>query len=392
MKRNLSYFLIIIFAFCYFFPRLFNLNKNLEFRYDQGLHLLETKDMIDNSRLRLLGPAVTSKTFIGRQFFIGATYYYFLSTIGLISHWSPLLIIQIIIIFEFIFYALFLNYLRHHFGFLPSVITAIVICFSPYLIFHSFFFWNPHFLIPLSIMFLLLKKHPYLSAFIWGLAFSFHYTAAFWIIPFIIFRFKYHQFNFKTILSAMAFFSLANIPFILSEFRHQFYNLKTIFLIFTNSATSFEVTPHYFIFPLLIFLIYGLVLISKKNHHPYYLFLLLFLIYKDKSSLDNIVGWHFPEQIKVSQLISENCTSNFNIATTIGGDTRSYDLRYLLNINNCLPNSVDDYPQSSTIFLIAPPTRPPETESVWEIDSFKPFTITSQQKINDHVIFYRLDK
>jgi hypothetical protein len=105
------------------------------------------------------------------------------------------------------------------------------------------------------------------------------------------------------------------------------------------------------------------------------------------------IGWNYPTQKKVINLITKNsCPDNFNIATTIGGDTRSYDLRYLLNINNCLTNSVDNYPQSSTIFLIAPPSRPPESETVWEISSFKPFKVTEKIIINDNVVFYRLDK
>jgi hypothetical protein len=109
--------------------------------------------------------------------------------------------------------------------------------------------------------------------------------------------------------------------------------------------------------------------------------------------LSSIPGWRFPDQLKVlSIILSDGCPKNYNIATTISGDTRTYDLRSLLTTHHCPPNSVDNYPESSTIFLIAPPTRPPSSESVWEVSSFKPFKITQQQTINNHVIFYRLDK
>lgn len=392
MKRLLPFLLIIFFTLTYLIPRLSNLSQNLEFRYDQGLHLFEVKEMVDSRHLRLLGPAVTSKTIIGRQFFIGATYYYLLAFLGIISNWSPLIITAILIIIEYIFYALFLKLLNLNFGFFPTFITAILISFSPYLIFHSYFFWNPHFLIPLSILFLIYRKNPYLSAFIWGLAFSFHYSAIFWVLPYLIFRYHYSQFKFKTLLFSLILFFTANLPFIFSELRHQFYNLKTIFLIFTNSSKSFEVTPHYFIFPLLIFFIYLIIFISKKSHIPFYLLLPLLLFYKDRSSLDRILGWNYPEQTKISQEISSFCPQNYNIAATIQGDTRFYDLRYLLAVKKCPPNPVDIYPQSKTLFLIAPPKRTPETETVWEVNSFKPFKITQQQQINDYVIFYRLEK
>ena len=52
---------------------------------------------------------------------------------------------------------------------------------------------------------------------------------------------------------ALGFF-LGDLPFFLFEFRHQFYNLTTMFYIFTHSSQGGELTSHYFIFPLLIFL------------------------------------------------------------------------------------------------------------------------------------------
>ena len=63
--------------------------------------------------------------------------------------------------------------------------------FSKYFIIHSRFFWNPHFLLPLGILavatldkYVQLNKTKYFFGFgvLWGLAFSFHYSAVFWII------------------------------------------------------------------------------------------------------------------------------------------------------------------------------------------------------------------
>lgn len=392
MKRFLPYILIIIFTLTYLIPRLLNLPQNLQFRYDQGLHLLEVKQMVDSHQIRLLGPAVTSKTLNGRQFFIGATYYYILAFLGLILSWSPLNITFAIIIIEFLFYAIFIDFLRRNFGYFSSIVISLIISFSPYLIFHSYFFWNPHFLIPLSVLFIIFRKHPYLSAFIWGIALSFHYSAIFWILPFLFFRFKYHQFKCINLIKSFVLFLLANLPFIIFELRHQFYNFKTLLLIFTHSSSSFEVTPHYFVFSLLIFVIFFLLYFSQKLHFPMYLLLFVFLPYKDNSALDQINNYDYPTQVEISKKISKNCPSNFNIANTNQGDTRTYDLRYLLTINHCLPDNVDNYPHDQTIFLIAPPSRPPETETVWEISSFKPFKVTNKIIINDNVIFYRLDK
>ncbi|MFA6007163.1 MAG: hypothetical protein WC784_00770 [Candidatus Shapirobacteria bacterium] len=393
MKRFLPLIFIFIFALIYFIPRLLNLSQNIQFRSDQALHLLEVKQMVDSHQLRLIGPAVTSKTLNGRQFFIGSTYYYFLATLGLIFSWSPLNITFALIVFEFIFYAIFINYLRQHFGYFSSILVALVVSFSPYLIFHSFFFWNPHFLIPLSILFIIFRKNPYLSAFIWGLALSFHYSAIFWLIPFIIFRFNNHQFKFKTFLLSVLLFLCANLPFIFFELRHQFYNLKTILLILSHSSSSFELTPHYFVFSLLIFLIFFLLYLSQKTHLPFYLLLMIFLFFNDSASTLNYHGLNYPTQLKITQSIANNCPiTKYNIASTNQGDTRAYDLRYLLTINHCSPDTVDNYPKDQTIFLIAPSSRPPLTESVWEISSFKPFKVNKTEKLNNDLFLYRLDK
>jgi hypothetical protein len=391
MKSYFPIILIIVFTLTYLFPRLINLSQNLEFRSDQGIHLIETKEMVDSHHLRLLGPT-TSKSFEGRQFFTGGTYYYILAVLGIIFSWSPLSITAAIIVFEFIIYAFFINLFRKNFGYLPALVVALIISFAPYLIFHSYFIWNPHFLIPLSILFLYYRKNPYLSAFIFGLAFSFHYSALFWLIPYLIFRYKYQQLKIKNILLVFLLFIAANSPFIFFEFRHQFYNLKTMLLVFSASPESFEFTAHYFVFPLLIFIIYLLVYLSKKLHFPFYLLLLLLFLLTDKAWDFKKIGWNYPEQIKVSQEISKICPPNYNIAATLSGDTRAYDMRYLLALNRCSPETVDSYPQNKTIFLVAPSSRSPKNETVWELTSFQPFKISTEYNVADGVILYRLDK
>lgn len=392
MKRYFPIIILLIFSLAYLLPRLINISQSLEFNSDQGIHLSESRDMVINRQFRLLGPEVSSKSYDGRHFYIGATYYYVLALLGVILNWSPLSVTVAIIIFEFSLYAIFINYLRRNFGYLPSIIVGLIIALSPYLIFHSLFFWNPHFLIPLSILFIIFRKNPYLSAFFWGLALSFHYTALIWLLPYLIFRIRYRQFHLLTLFISLITFSIANLPFLISEFRHEFYNLKTIFLIFTHSSESFQVTAHYIVFPLIIFVIYFLIYYSQKFHFPLYLVCFLFFLVGDQAMINKTKSWNYPTQLIISQNISKSCPPNFNIATTIQADTRAYNLRYLLDIDHCSPNGVINYPQSKTIFLIAPPTRPPETELVWEIDSFKPFKTTQAQKLNDHVIFYRLDK
>ena len=160
---------LILISFLYLFLRLYRLNDLIGFRLDQGIHLLETKTMFDTKKISLVGPLVTSKTFMGRQFFIGANYYYVLGIIGLIGQWNPLTITIIFMLLELGFYLFFIFFLKHKLNYFLALLVFLFISLSPYLITHSRFYWNPHLLIPLSILvlyfgdkYLLQKRFGYL--------------------------------------------------------------------------------------------------------------------------------------------------------------------------------------------------------------------------------------
>jgi len=376
---------------------------------DQGIHLLETKSMVDNRKILLLGPN-TSISLDGRLFFTGANYYYVLAIIGVLGHWQPLIITGIFIIIEFIFYLFFILLLKKIFTATFAITAFLFISLSPYLVIHSRFFWNPHLLIPLSILtlyfllqFLHQKHYRYLfyAAFFWGFAFACHYSAILWAVIFLFVLIKSHHIhNIKSYLLIGLGLILGNLPLILFEVRHSFYNLKTIIYIFTHSPRAGDFTSHYVVFPFLIFSLYFILYLYRKYQLANFLLIILFSlltiiqlkIFNYYQPLDVIPGWDYSTQNHVADLIAQNCPANFNIAATIQGDTRFYDLRYLLDIKNCYSEGVEDYPTSQKLFLVAPVNRPPETETVWEVSSFKPFIIKQKISLNDHLYFYELEK
>lgn len=409
-KKNIFYIFLFLISFVYLFIRFYHFESLIEFRLDQGLHLLETKTMVDSGKIQLVGPMVTSKSFDGRHFFIGANYYYLLAIIGVITKWQPLPITAVFIIFEFIFYLFFTVWLEKKFGKEISLLTFLFIAVSPYLVIHSRFFWNPHLLIPLSILsiyfldrFLTTKRNIniFISGFFWGFAFACHYTAAFWIIPFaVIFLRRRKMFKVKHLIALFMGFVLGDLPFIIFEFRHSFYNTKTMFYVFTNTTQAGDFTPHYFVFSLVIFILFAFLWFIKSNKYKFYaiasiyfmLVVFQLIIFKNYKQLDPVPGWDFKTQNRVADMIAKNCPKNFNLAATMQGDTRFYDLRYLLNIRKCNPEGVEDYPSSPKLFLVAPINRLPEKESVWEVASLKPFKVDQKVVINDHLIFYELNR
>lgn len=397
-------------SFIYLFIRFYHFESLIEFRLDQGVHLLETKTMVDNRKIQLIGPMVTSKSLDGRHFFIGANYYYILAIVGILCGWQPLTITAVFIVAEFIFYLLFVIWLQKKYGKEISLLTFLFIAVSPYLVVHSRFFWNPHLLVPLSILsiyfldkFLGTKKSLYIfvSSFFWGFAFACHYTAAFWIIPFTVIFTRFRKLiSLKHYLYLIGGFLLGDLPFVIFELRHSFYNTKTMFYIFTNTTQAGDLTSHYFIFSLLIFLVFTLLWLMKNNKYKFYivttiyfvLTVLQLIIFKNYKQLDPIAGWDFKTQNLVADMIAGNCPKNFNVAATMQGDTRSYDLRYLLNLRGCNPEGVEDYPSSKVLYLVAPLSRTPEKETVWEVTSMKPFRIKQSMNINKDLVFYELDR
>lgn len=416
MKNKKTIFIIgmVLISCLYLFIRLYRLNDLIGFRLDQGIHLLETKSMFDSKKISLVGPMVTSKSFMGRNFFIGANYYYVLGIVGLISQWNPLTITIMFILLELVFYLFFIEFLKRKFNLFWAFLMFIFIAVSPYLVIHSRFFWNPHLLIPLSILVLLTSekylfkkqiKYLFLMAFFWGFAFACHYSAVFWGLFFIFWLIKSKQFkNLKNYLVIILGFLLGDLPWVIFELRHGFYNIKTLFYIFTHSSTGGELTSHYFVFSLLIFIIWflfwGLSKLKNKNKANFILIIVLIFgffiqnkIFANYAPLDNISGWNYAEQQKVANLIIENgCPKNFNVAATIQGDTRAYDLRYLLNLKDCNPMGVEEYPRTEKLFLVAPKERLPETETVWEVSSLGKFKINQKINLNSNVVFYELEK
>lgn len=410
MKEPSFYFSLIIIGLFYFFFRFNHLSQNLVFRPDQGLHLLESYQMVENRKIRLLGPVVSSKSFDNRNFFIGGSYYYALAALGLATDWNPLGMTILYGIIEFIFILAFIFWLKNKFNSVIAITTFLFISCSNYLISHSRFYWNPHFLVPFGILevyfldrFITSKKIIWLfmSSFIWGVAFSFHYASILWLFIYLFILLKKNLLTHIYLYPLVTIgFILGDLPFFISEFIHNFYNFKTILFVYSHSSDSSQLYSHYFIYPFLIFILYIFAWYLHRQWQnitfriiiPVLLFFLMSLA-PPVDELSSIKYWRYPDQIKVLNIIlSGSCPKNYNIASTISGDTRTYDLRSLLTVKGCPPLSVEQYPQASTIFLLAYPDRPPETETVWEISSYQPFKVKSKIAVNNNLFLYQLTK
>jgi len=414
MKNKKIFFLgtVFILTVVYLFLRLNKFEERTTYHLDQGLHLLESWEMVKNRDIRLIGPMVSSKMFMDRGFFIGPQYYYVLGFLGIITKWNPILIDVILLVIELGFILYWVNWIREKYGISEALMVFGLLTFSRYFIIHSRFFWNPHFLLSLGIlaMISLVKyietskiKYLWFLSGLWGLAFSFHYAAIFWGLPILILLLINKIFWKKqTFIVLPLGFILGDLPWFIFELRNNFYNIKTIWWVMSQAKSSSRMEPHYFVYPLVIFaimaLVWGLNKISKEKKKIALAIILIITIswfqlevIKDYIPLEHPHGWTYKmaEEV-VDKILVNNCPVNFNVASTTSGDTRAYDLRFLLTRSGCQPMNVDKYPEAKTLFLVAPENRLPETETVWEVSSLGKFEIKREENLSETIKFYEL--
>jgi hypothetical protein len=194
---------------------------------------------------------------------------------------------------------------------------------------------------------------------------------------------------------------IGDLPWLLFELRHRFYNFSTIFFFLTHSQ-GHEIDPRSFVFPLvpLVFWAWGALIslfVKKSKFLSITLFALVFSIFFlmiDWSQTEGVgmpKNWNVLKQKEVANKICEDIGNYpFEVAATINGDTRATDLRWWLEREGCQPMRVEDYQSTTILYLVAPESRPPEKETVWEIQSLRPFKIEKQIDIGDGYIFYKL--
>lgn len=413
MKNKKTIFILglIILTILYLILRLYKFEQKTTYHLDQGLHLLETYQMVEDKKIRLIGPMVSSKTFMDRGFFIGPQYYYVLAILGILTKWNPISIDIILLLIELGFILYFTSWIKKKYGIVEALMVFSTLTFSRYFIIHSRFFWNPHFLLPLGILGIIFldkyiqkNKIRYLACFgvLWGLAFGFHYSAVFWGIPLLVALFLNKKlFKWQTLIVPLSFI-LGDLPWFVFEIKHNFYNIRTMWMVMIQSSTGGKMEPHYFVYPLGFFILFGIAWILKrikKNKIFIAVIWVLAISLLQIWMFDNQIpyghpkGWNYLIQKEIVKKILENgCPKDFNVASTISSDTRFHDLRFLLIANGCKPMGVEEYPKAEKLFLVAPIDRPPETETVWEVSSLDKFKINQKINISPIIILYELEK
>lgn len=106
-------------------------------------------------------------------------------------------------------------------------------------------------------------------------------------------------------------------------------------------------------------------------------------------------GWNLVGVKTASRIIAQNVQEqgSFNVAATLDGDSRAMPYRYLVEIAGKKPESVENYPNVNTLFLVARDDKEAiKSYTVWEVASFAPFVVEKQWHIQNGINLYKLKK
>lgn len=395
-----------------------NFQLLVNFHLDPPLFMHDISKMFDEGRLSLLGPRVDSKIIEGRFFFTGPTFYYLLAILAIVLQWNIVLMTGFFALLWIVTFALIFVWLRERFGYLISLIVYALLSFLPFFLPYSRIIWNPN-LIPFLalLLFWFLEKRTkgaryyLLAGFAFGLGVSIHYGVLLLglvLLYYLVSDLKKKKFSGKSwgLLAGGAI--MANAPLLLFEVRHSFYNLQTVIFHIQNYQPqagytfSFRSQYYYYLFPIIPLLAKGYAILLEKLEKFNFkvmiasqiILISIFFFYSlygpQREALINPKGWTIERQHRVVDLIVEDGESGFEVATIIGPDTRAGELRWWLKRAKHEPMSVIDYDKTDILYLIAPKSRPPSEEKVWEIQSLSPFEIEKEIKLGEEFIFYKL--
>ncbi|OGK46331.1 hypothetical protein A3B46_00135 [Candidatus Roizmanbacteria bacterium RIFCSPLOWO2_01_FULL_39_19] len=106
-------------------------------------------------------------------------------------------------------------------------------------------------------------------------------------------------------------------------------------------------------------------------------------------------GWTLRKIQSVGKIIATDAKKhpNFNVASLLDGNTRTYPTRYTTLLYGGQPADVDQYPYNNYLYVTYDKNKSELFKvSTWEVTSLSPFKIGKEWDLKDGVILYRLDR
>lgn len=402
--------LSIIFLF-FFVLRFLHLSESINFGSDAARDFLVTWQMFADKHPLLIGPP-SEYAINGRQFFFGPAPYYFILPALLIGNWEPLVVSYYLIVLNaavLLTAVLILNkFIKEK---LIIYFFALFCAVTPAFIQYAQSYWNPYFMLPISMLLLVhlvaskdKRSNALLffsiTGFLFGLGLQFHYSFIFAIIISMLWLWKQKKLHLVTLAAIFGGFILGFLPMIIFELRNQFYNVNTFWLVLTNSGaihSEFKFASFYLISLLPFLFFFAAVLLAKiykKNQllayalcGMYFIWSLSLILPTSKYPLP------YPILQQIAKSIQADNPTNFNIVDQLTRDNQAAALRYILTVHGFAPQAVDQYQSSQSLYIYSKePLNNLLKNPVYEINSFLPFKKISSRKMENDIVIYKLDK
>jgi len=223
LKKTELIFLLLVFLIA-FFLRIYKLDQNLFFGWEQGRDAFIINDIIKGNKLTLIGP----KTDI-EGVFHGAFYYYLMAIPYFLGRGNPLwagyFLALISALGSSVLYLIGKNELKYK----TRAIAALFYTFGFQENVFSRWLSNPTLTLPFSIFLIynlkqeFNKKNFFIALLFWGCIFHFELAAAFFLLPvfvYYIFR-NFSKFNIRLFFQSVFILLFIFSPYFLFNIRHE---------------------------------------------------------------------------------------------------------------------------------------------------------------------------
>lgn len=392
--ENKRIFLLIFVSVIFLGLRLWNLEKRINFSMDQGLFSLRAYEIWKNKEITLIGPPA-SPTVEGRQFFQGPLIYYSIVTLGLLSNWDPIkmgyLLCGLGLFANLILWRILKNVINEEVAWL----YLILITFFPLSIKYSNFIWNPNFLLVIAPLLIgsMLKKWYFVTGLLLGLGGQYHYQfVLMWIVVILFVWFKSKKI--KNIILVVAGIIIGWAPLIIFDIRNNFYNLRTILLwLQLKNSDKLVFQEYYLLYLVPILISLAAYYLSKLNNKIKVIVLIIISYWGVRSAIILNKKWTYSDLVETRNIIENQTDNKFNIVNLSDGDSRFYSLRYLLNLSNKKPESVENYKNIDALYVLVKKEEELKIKNsnLWEIREFNG-EISQMWPINSYFNLFLIKK
>lgn len=394
--------------------RFYNFENRMNFGPEQAISLSVAADYI-KEKFTLLGePNMQRVTSFGHRIFHPPVFNYSLIPLLLIFNYDPLPITAFFCLLNLFTGVILYWVIKKFINETVAIFSLILFLFNFVMIQHSLFIWNQNYIPLLSILIGLLVykikiakgKDHFKLAFLLGIFSGLILGIEFLFLITMILIFGLATFwgknKFLIISSFGVGLTIALSPMVLFDLRHQFYFLNTLIQYFFDTLKQPEqnnLSYYHFLQFWPLFALGGGIILAKifqKNKYLALLIVVVYILFNISSPLVKFTeaagmnkGLNYPMLDIAARQIAQDKPKKFNIVTTWDFDSRAHPLRYLLTYRyQVTPVGVEEYKNVDNIYVMTTPGYNFERTSLYEISSFRPFTIELLAKIsNDYSIF-----